>query len=712
MPPIFDSLSSHTISLLALLIPIVIAIVPVIIKTISKRRAFLLWRQAEMDNKFNPQFDDNEQTVLKLITSRFFIPIHGQTTAPHNGDIEDDSKRVDLIKTLINDILSGKGKMRYLVMGGSGMGKSTFSAALFHTYIFRYRFKKPPFPIFVQYLGDERSIDIIKRIVSENQSTIHSSILILDAFDENRDAALDRLDFWNNINRITHDFKVVIITCRPQFFENEESEPAESSIWVNSPNGLISYKKYYISPISENDVQSYLQAKYRIESEDYRRAKLISDKCKDLSIRPMVLAFIDELKDFKGHSIPNIAELYCQIIESWLKRECRHLPKSNQEEWKAILFTFSKELAFRIYSIWKTFGRSYLTDNEFQLFLAEKGYQTSPYSYKERSLVNRTSEGYIKFAHKSFLEFFIAVLAFERPGLMISPYHWDFARAFYNAIYELDIKGEKFGFIDYYIPHLFKTSDFSNIDNYTSISLQDWWMINILHAPTVFSICREAERDGFIQMMGLDIEVVNRVFDARYGIEKTLPNVQTMLIEESIKHTTLNVSEEIEDVFSSYAQQQSLSFLPSSFGLKETLIMPNLFELDKDIFDVHLRNSYINLISVGCGINDSSAIYNTIAYLHKANLCPDIISVYREGDDLDEHIGFIQGLNSVEDRPHFIILCIIYHQVQLFFIHHDSLGSLDDNTIRSILLNQINDGEESCAELYFHPGHKTLDNQS
>ena len=651
-----DSLSSHTISLLALLTPIVIAIVPVILKAISKRKAFLLWRQAEMDNKFNPQFDDNEQSVLKLITSRFFIPIHGQMTAPHNGDTETDSNRVDLIKTIINNIWNGKGKMRFIIMGGSGMGKSTFSAALFHAYLFKNRFKKPPFPVYVQYLGDERSIEIIKKIVSENQDTIHSSILILDAFDENRDAALDRQKFWCNINRITHDFKVVIITCRPQFFENEDSEPAESSIWVNSPNGLMAYKKYYISPFSDSDVQSYLQAKYKLESEDYRRAKLISDKCKDLAIRPMILAFIDELKDFKGHSIPNIAELYCQIIESWL-------------------------------------------------FLAEKGYQSSPYSYKERSLVNRTSEGYIKFAHKSFLEFFIAVLAFEKPGLAINPHLWDFARAFYDALYELEIKGEKLGFIDYYKPCLFTTYGFSNEDCsfHTPFKLHDWWMCNIQHTPVALSICRESEKDGFIQMMGLDLDTIQRVFFVQKGMIMSLCAVETIQKEDNSRFINLDVGKDLEDTVSEYLKEVSLSFLPSNFELKESLIMPNLFELGQEFQDIVLSSSYTNLVSVGCGLNDSCAIYNTISHLYKLGICPDLINVYREGDDLDEHVSFIVGLNSIEFKPPYILVCISYKQNLLVaFLNDDIMGSMDESTIRSILMNQIDDGkphDESSVDM-------------
>ena len=46
-------------------------------------------------------------------------------------------------------------------------------------------------------------------------------------------------------------------------------------------------------------------------------------------------------------------------------------------------------------------------------------YQDIPYSFRGRSLVNRRGDGSIKFSHKSFWEFFLAINSIENAALTI-----------------------------------------------------------------------------------------------------------------------------------------------------------------------------------------------------------------------------------------------------------------------------------------------------
>lgn len=692
MSSLLDNISQQTINIIGLLIPIILSLIPVIRKLFVNRRAVLQWRQSEMDNKFNPQFDDNDQSTLKLITSPYYIPVKGQLTPPHNDAQEYEVIRVDLVKTLIRELTTGKGKLRYLILGGSGMGKSVFSAAFFHTYINLKKYKKSPYPIYVQYLGDERSLGIIEQIIKENRDSIHSSILILDSLDECKGAVDNRESFWENLNKLTHDFKVVIITCRPQFFDNESAEPTETTIWVNTPSGRLSYKKYYISPFSEDDVQHYLQTKYRIESEDYRKAKLVSDQCKDLTIRPMVLGFIDTLKDYDGHSAPNIAELYYRIIDAWLGREYRHLPLEKQVECRITLFHFSKELAFFIFRIWQTKGRSYLTSEEYAQFVSDSGYSSSPYSFKERSLLNRTSEGHIKFSHKCFWEYFIAVLSMERPGIQIDPNNMDVAKRIYNIFYNQYLHNKEFWFIDYYTPSFLKDDEFSEHDeDETFSSLKDWWFVVVRRIPAAFTVYRELLKKNPLQKWDFSSEEVEKLCTYVSWIDEYIYSISCFIKTEDAVSIKMLAEKDVtvKDIFFEKLFLFMLAFFPSNVYLRESLVMPNILDFDERTINATFKSVSPNFVSIGCGLNNPDSIYITITYLFRAGICPDVITVYREGNDLNEHVTFINGLKAIENKPRIIIIVIHYDEEQVVFVLNRLTQGYDSDTILSFLQNQI-----------------------
>ena len=93
------------------------------------------------------------------------IHINGQLEAPHNTDeIFISDNRFLLTKKFINEYLNSNvtGKKRYIILGGSGMGKSTFTADLFYQYINKYSQRSIPFPINILYLGDS---DVLDKIV-------------------------------------------------------------------------------------------------------------------------------------------------------------------------------------------------------------------------------------------------------------------------------------------------------------------------------------------------------------------------------------------------------------------------------------------------------------------------------------------------------------------------------------------------------------------
>ena len=663
-------------------------------KLINFFHAINQWRQSEMDNKFNPQLDDEFETTLKLLKSPFYIPIKG-----YNPDSLSETQPVVLVKTIMDEIANHKGKKRYLILGGSGMGKSTFSASFFYTYINSHKFKKPPFPIYVQYLGDERWQNAIEQIINDNHESIASSILILDALDESKHAYDDKVHCWEMINALTHDFKAVIITCRSHFFDNEDSEPNEGRIWVNSANGLLKYQKYYISPFSDDEIQKYLQSRYRIESEDYQKAKIITDKCKDLTIRPMVLQFVDYIKDYKGISAPPIVEIYYRIVYSWFERECRHLSAKKKNETISSLFKFSKQLAAIIYN---NDGRLYLTANEFQSFLIQNGYQSSPISFKERSLVNRTSEGYIKFSHKSFYEYFIAINSIENPGKPYNLGTLDVASTFATEIYKLYLQEKEFWFIDYYEPHFLLNTGLPDLFRFNTSdwregkkNLKDYWImfiqrsayqfinVNSFYSDLKKGLGQKTNNDERETLL-LSLELMKAALDTQQLIEITQEWLlkSNQLCEDAITA--------IDSALGNFKGKYREMLIDSAIR-KEKLVLPYLFELSDEIQIDTLMTLTNNYVSIGSGVCSTSQVCKAIKWLHKRGKCDQMICIYRDIDTIEESLKFINEIKYVDTKPQHIVFVFNHRNNQIVFDLNRISLKYDDGQILTFLQNQLED---------------------
>ena len=186
---------------------------------------------------------------FKLVKSSTFIPTMGQTEGPHDSDnITISYNRFDLADKLLKDIFApneGVWKKRYAILGGTGMGKSTFSAYFFYKYINQYKYNNCKYPIFAKYLGQKNVLNDLRKMSKD--SNVNQSILILDALDENKDAVKDTKVFLDKIEEITDKYKIVILTSRTQFFSNKGSEPTKGTVQQNSHTyRFLSWDKIYI----------------------------------------------------------------------------------------------------------------------------------------------------------------------------------------------------------------------------------------------------------------------------------------------------------------------------------------------------------------------------------------------------------------------------------------------------------------------------------
>lgn len=409
-------------------------------------------------NAINRNLSSLGTDAFETIHTDNFIPTMGQDEDPNEepelkGQDESINKirRFLLSKELLDVIKSEKNsvkKLRFFVLGGSGMGKTSFLAYFIEKYYKQYLFSLPPNHVHTIYLGSPNCLNDIKSIERND------SILILDALDENASAVKDVTTFINEMEAVTDRFRFVIISSRTQFFSDRANIPNISTIIQNGGAGNnLYYKIYYISPFDEVEINKYLSKKFGEYTDNYIRANNIVEKCNTVMVRPMVLNFIDYLLKLDTYRRINSSEIYQAIIDKWFEREidiCGNRVKIKKED----LYSFSKKFAFYIYEQWINCSITEVTQEEYISFVESYGYNESPYSFKERSLLSRRDDGSVKFSHRSFWEFFMAINAIEQPGVGYSAIGMDMARSFYREIIEMNRSKLKLNCVNPYIPHI------------------------------------------------------------------------------------------------------------------------------------------------------------------------------------------------------------------------------------------------------------------
>ena len=323
----------------------------------------------------------------------------------------------------------------YMVLAGSGMGKTTFMVNVFCHYVKQNMTRKGMnLDIRLLRLDDEKVLDDIKKISEDESIKPEKTILLLDALDENRYASENFVEFKRKLEDVMEPFGLVMITCRDQFFDNEKSIPTSTSwVSVTKDKNLISYNKIYISPFSDDDIKKYLALKYK-NKKRRKQASRIAEKCKVLMARPLLLSYMDDLLD--GNSeFKTIYEIYRVLIDKWLQREVNKIQSEEaRSEQKYMLYDFSIRIARTIYENWKDTKSMLLSPEQMKDFMTRFHYSEVPYELKRRSLINRNVSGYYKFAHKSFLEFFLAQEYFHNPTSNFEFEGMDMARRFYEEM--------------------------------------------------------------------------------------------------------------------------------------------------------------------------------------------------------------------------------------------------------------------------------------
>lgn len=650
---------------LSIVVTITLALIPLLYKIVRTLKSTKEWRKKEIRRKLEPNNSDGLELVRDL---KYFIPINGQLEAPHNTDeIFISDNRFLLTKKFIKEYLNPKvtGKKRYIILGGSGMGKSTFSADLFYQYINKYNQRNIPFPINILYLGDS---DVLDKIIDlSKKEDACESILILDALDENVDATKDISSFMNKIDLITNIFKFVIITGRTQLFQDDVSEPAIGKIKQNSNlSKHLKYERIYISPFSEYEIQTYLANKFTVGTENYRKAIQIVNKGNDLMSRPMILSFIDDLLGFARYERLTIVEIYKTIIDKWLLRECENQEDSENQLDVKDLYIFSKRLAVYMYDKWKATAISHITKSEYEYFIESNGYSGNPYSFRGRSLINRKSDGSIKFSHKSFWEFFIALDILENPGKSFNQDNLDMSKLFVIELNEMYLKGQQLIDVYHFVPtnscidltdpllisafQLLEDCQEESSNNETNqqILFKLW---EIIVSKIVIMQCLLIDLLSSTVNNYNDYSNVLKLIKFKSTLEKCAQiqkdfNHLIYYIQESfnlengIESRIRSIQGKIEEINNEMPKDDLLSIF-STLIKDNILVFPNLFTLSSDIIDKVLST---HIPVIGLGFYNYESVYNLIKSILEKRPAISVIYIINHSDRLEDVIEFIWNL--------------------------------------------------------------------
>ena len=315
----------------------------------------------------------------------------------------------DFITHFVNKIFKDENEdgRLYCILAGSGMGKSTALVNLFISYLLKYNsISKMPFQIRLFSLANGNVMNSIAK-VDNKQNTI----LLLDALDENVDAVDNLTSFMEKLEVACSEFRFVVLSCRTQFFPDESAQLKESKLIKDGAHkGYVAYTTFYISPFNDSDIKLYMKKVFTWWQWRKRRkaTSIINNReCRYLLVRPMILSHIKQLAD-DNRKYRSAVDVYDAIVEYWLEREVGREPYQKRDERKETLKLLSKQLAGNIYQNKDRRKGYYITKDEFKDFLSQNNIDDSIIHFRERSLINRDALGYIKFSHKSFLEYFIA----------------------------------------------------------------------------------------------------------------------------------------------------------------------------------------------------------------------------------------------------------------------------------------------------------------
>ncbi|MFP3588602.1 hypothetical protein SCB29_33970 [Paraburkholderia sp. SIMBA_055] len=311
------------------------------------------------------------------------------------------------LKTVSEILGETHGRAHMILLADSGMGKTTFCLN-FYAEEMRKRPKRRR-RVAIVPLGRPDAMNQIASIKDKR-----NTVLILDAFDEDPQAIEKPYDRLAALMSEAANCPWVLVTCRSQFFPSDNDIPTSSGVLHAGPRGAGKGREYplrklFLAPFSEKQVHAYIWSHFplwRISSRGRRKLAMETiHSIGELAVRPMLLELVPDL--VREHlTVRELFGLYEYMIQKWLERESGWVDGN-------VLLTVSKLLAVDLYLQQMSGGDDRMLAEDLHASAIARGSSIKQWVLNSRSLLNRDTHGYFKFAHRSILEYLFVVSAIE-----------------------------------------------------------------------------------------------------------------------------------------------------------------------------------------------------------------------------------------------------------------------------------------------------------
>lgn len=349
------------------------------------------------------------------------------------------------LKEVVADFLEDETSQALLLLGEYGCGKTSFCRFLTYTLIKEYQLNNNNYlPIFIPLRDYSKtpSIDDMLTSLFINKYHINNGsilvfrqlikygrvVLIFDGFDEiakrvNYDI---KFEAYKEICKYAVGNTRIIMTCRPNFFQDQKEYKKifEKSYLHYEPGDIndAQFEREYIAGFTEEQILDFIYSYEMdinasgIEIEKFCEIIQATHDLSDLAKRPFLLNIIVKTlpkilagKGKLGNRIINTANLYKDYTDTWLDREeikGKTLIKSSDKR------AFCEQLAFELFinncSLIHFSDLQKSIRHYFKNLTNIEEIDYFSHDIQNCSFLNSDGNGNYGFAHKSFMEYFVA----------------------------------------------------------------------------------------------------------------------------------------------------------------------------------------------------------------------------------------------------------------------------------------------------------------
>jgi|GEM_PF-2467587 len=366
----------------------------------------------------------------------------------------------------------------FVVLGESGMGKTTFLINLYQSY--KRKRKESMLDIALIDLRHPDAFTHIRNI--ENKS---HTILLLDSLEL---LPIKKLDYRQKVDSVLDQvgiFPKVVITCRPYFFPAAmEDATSEAPIRFVGERHNEVFEKHFIVPFEKEDIHQFIHKKYSFfASQKRNHAKYLVDKLPYVLKSPVFLNYIDVLMK-RREPFTYTYQIYEEIISQWVESLVKDMSSAKPKQFRLNVWSLLQRLAYDIYIYGNERGYWGIEEADVKFFARKCDISLSYLALNRSGIMHQHPNGYYQFSHSGLWSYLVAKQAWTKPDFE-EEYDFQFIREaetfFYELCWEHYLKSFEFGQMrEFYRTNLdsnellLKNASFKVLRNITRLYIYDF----------------------------------------------------------------------------------------------------------------------------------------------------------------------------------------------------------------------------------------------